>query len=445
MDFATRQFCYNRLNPEEVLKPDNPLNFDLDKESDGEARGGMWVDALFRKIALCGSGALGQRERLFFTGLPGSGKTTELLRLKDRLEREGNCLVAFVDAYEHLNLHDELNVFDVISLATYAVERAVLEAEGRSPDDAGRQDSFLARFWRLLNTEGELSKVEASVSGFKFFVSLKDDKTLRERVHLTISSSFSRFKKEASDTLKLLDDRAKTAGKSGGVVVIVDSLEKIHGYDNHDKVIESAVRIFGLGAPDLRLPVHAIFTVPAELYTRTHVEAKFFPMIKIRTRNDQPYPEGLQAAKQLVFKRIEQAHLASLFGPQWEEKLVKLINHSGGYLRDILRMLREAVAAANDVLSERAFARILNDCADRYRSLVTRADFDWLAKVACHKTLLLDDPEYRTIAGRMLYNDVVLKYQNDESWFDLHPAIMDTPGLKQRIEHVRSEQPSACA
>lgn len=52
-------------------------------------------------------------EVFFLTGLRGSGKTVQLLRLKQDLQRRGFAVVMF-SAEDYLNMHEPLNVVDVL-------------------------------------------------------------------------------------------------------------------------------------------------------------------------------------------------------------------------------------------------------------------------------------------------------------------------------------------
>ena len=91
MDKQRCGVLYNRCNPDIALEPGDELYIDLDARG---VRGHDWVERLAAPIDL----AAGPTIQLF-TGLPGSGKSTELRRLVQRLgAAESNFEVVYIDA-----------------------------------------------------------------------------------------------------------------------------------------------------------------------------------------------------------------------------------------------------------------------------------------------------------------------------------------------------------
>lgn len=86
MEFAKRQHYYKTFNPREPLSPEDTRNKNFDGETEVPIRGINWAQTLADEIALETGPDM---EPLFklFTGLPGSGKTTELLRLSSIVSR----------------------------------------------------------------------------------------------------------------------------------------------------------------------------------------------------------------------------------------------------------------------------------------------------------------------------------------------------------------------
>jgi len=82
MDSSTRKYLYDRCKPEEALGPADDRNVDIDAlgEEGARARGVNWVERLASEIRLA-------EEPMceLFSGLRGSGKSTELRRLAHTL------------------------------------------------------------------------------------------------------------------------------------------------------------------------------------------------------------------------------------------------------------------------------------------------------------------------------------------------------------------------
>lgn len=429
---------YNRCQPAEPLEPGDDRNVDFDADPH-RPRGLVWVDRLYRPIQLADAPVM-----LLFTGLPGSGKSTELRRLAQRLasEQGTNLLPVVVDAEEVLDLTNPIDVPDIIATVVAAVERAVLALEGKS-DSPG----WLGRFWDwLAGTDVELKKVSLGVGEIaKLDLELKARPSLREQVHTVIARNFTAFVDRAREELVRLEERARASGRRG-IVVIYDSIEKLRGLStNFTDVLASAEAVFGSGAPYLRLPVHVVYTVPVALAARSLARIIFMPMIKLHNRDTPavPYAPGVAALREMIRRRVPDEALLEVLGPQAEERVGALIQLSGGYPREVIRLLRSVFLVGEFPLDDGEFKRVLNDVRTELRQVVPADAFEWLARVAKDKFLTIETEEHRAAADLMLSNNVIMRYRNDDEWFDLHPAARAIPGVLAALARLERDDASA--
>jgi hypothetical protein len=82
-----------------------------------------------------------------FTGQRGTGKSTELKRLKKRLE-DGGAVVFYADLSEFLLLTKEVEISDFLVSVAGAMSEQVLAAYGASPGNR----SYWQRFTRFMET-----------------------------------------------------------------------------------------------------------------------------------------------------------------------------------------------------------------------------------------------------------------------------------------------------
>ncbi|WP_437653638.1 hypothetical protein [Sorangium sp. So ce1182] len=447
VDKKLRRTYYNRCNPDESLPPDDPRYVDIDAKSP-EARGRNWSDALASRIELSEKPVCE-----FFTGLPGSGKSTELKHLAARLEGKDGArlLPVLIDAETVLDIYNQIDVPEILVAILYKTDEVVLTAEGKDPKDALKDGRF-ARLWHwLTTTEVELSSLEASVNakagekdvaevsgGAKAVLDLKTIPTLREKVRAKVAANMTTFIAQVKAALVALNKRAKKL-KYNGVVVIFDSLEKLRGIStNWTEVLTSAERIFTGGAPYLQLPVHVIYTLPPALVLRLSEPVHFLPMLKLHDRSGNR-AAGFDVARELIRQRVPDEHLREFFGAtSGEDRVERLIAWSGGYPREIVRLLQSFIAASS--LDEPLFKRLLSQAADQYRRTVPENALRWLARVHLEKRLIIDDDTHRATVDLMVQNNVVLRYLNDAEWFDLHPAVRDMPALRDEIARFQAEQ-----
>lgn len=446
-----RKLYFNLCNPDQPLLPNSAQNVDIDHlDSSQPVRGLNWAERLARIIEFSSlSDPAAERPAcVLFTGLPGSGKSTELLRLKDRLQkREGaNLLTVLIQAERTLDLNDTIDVSDIYVSILYEVERQVLIAEGQDPSDAMR-DGILTRLAGLLDSDVTIeAKLSLAVLGAGLALEMKENPDVRREVRRRVERSTARFLRQCHTELTNLRDRARKEGYAG-IVVIYDSLEKLRGITtNFAEVLRSAELLFAGGSPHLQLPVHTLYTVPPALVLRIKAPVEFMPMIKLWDREGRPFAPGLAAARQLVEQRIpDREVLRWIFGAAedttLERRLHQLIEWSAGYPRELVRLLRNAILDAP--LDDAKLARLLGQAGDDYRRLLLGTDMDWLARVAVEHTPDPADEAQRQAADRMFANNVVLRYQNTEEWYEVHPAVRKLPKLQSAINRLQESDRAA--
>jgi hypothetical protein len=441
VDLSIRQALYDKCR-DEPLAPEDERNVDFDRlTKDAPVRGVSWVERLAGPIELSPRRPV----RRFVTGLPGSGKSTELRRLALRLGRPdgANLLVVSVDAEQVIDLAQPVDVPDIIMVLVDAAERRVLELEGHDPAGA-MQERYLTRVWHWLTSTNvaldglNLGGDAAGVPG-ELAVKLKTEPSFRQRVRETLATHFSRFLAEARTELLLLQERVQRAGRAG-LCLLFDSLEKNRGIStNWNAVLDSAERVFGAGAPHLDLPVHSIYTVPAAMVGRRVGNIEFMPVIKLRDREGTTFAPGYGALRTLVRRRIQDPDLFALLGSDAEARIERLIERSGGYPREIVQALRWIIELPEHPATDDDLERLHMEARERYRAVVLASDVPWLASVARTKTLTTEDDGHRLTVDRALQNNVVLRYCNRDVWYDLHPAVYDIEMLQQALADGESD------
>lgn len=449
MDQATKRLYYNLCNPDQPLPPDSERNVDVDElgDADQPVRGDNWVNRLAEPIEFAIADAAVEKPAcIFFTGLPGSGKSTEILRLRKRLQdRQGtNLLVVYIDAERLLDLTDAIDISDIYVVILYEVERRLLEVQGKDPALAMGAGALARISDTLQGLSFEGAKVQISALGAALALEMKAQPSLRQEVRRRVAAHTTTFLKKTREELVEFRAQAKDLGYSG-IVVLFDSLEKLRGIStNFTEVLESAEKLFAGEAPYLRLPVHVLYTIPPALILRLRQHVEFMPMIKLwdRTNHQQRFQPGFDAALSIIRKRIPEDKLSEFLGGDSKEaiaaRLDQLVVWSAGYPREIIRLLRSVIQQAP--LSDRKFERLLGQAGDEYRRLLLASDLDWLARVAVEHTPLPADEIQRQAADRMFANNVVLRYQNTQEWYDVHPAVRAMPALEETIRRRAAEK-----
>jgi hypothetical protein len=430
MDRAARKLYFNRCDPSEPLGPEDDRAVDLDAQG---ARGASWTEAVAARIEL-------SDEPVYelFTGLPGTGVTTELRRLSARLGRgDRPWLTVRVDAGEVFDLTSTVHPIDLLLgiLDQVTEEVSALDKETASADPF-TPDPWIRRFRSWVGSD------EANRPGSPSFSAkeLRADAALRERVRKHVSMEISRFTTDVHDELVLLHDHVRRHGREG-IVVVVDSLQRLRGMSaNAREVLASAERMFRKGTWMLRLPVHVVYTVPpALLVGRLTDPVELLPCIRVRERDGSRSPSGYETARELVRRRIPDEHLAEILGSAaLADRMEQLITRTGGHPGDLVRALQRLIAAGERKLSPTAFRRILGEGAETYVAGLPAGAYPLLARVAVEKPAIPPVDGSAEVAEAVFASGAVLPYRNGERWLDVHPAVLALPGVRESVERLAS-------
>jgi hypothetical protein len=395
----------------------------------------------------------------FFSGFRGSGKTTELFRLRRELVAQG-YLVLYADALEYINPADEIDITDLLLVLAMAFSDALKE-RGLGQIEI---DSHWERFknW-LYNTEISMpevtGKTKLSALGFaeteaSFKLALRTTPTFRQELQKALSNRIGELKEKVNafiqDGVKAIQ---KAKGEDTRIVFIFDSLEQIRGsLFNEQDVIQSVERVFSLHHRLLELPfIHTIYAVPPwlKLVVANHPkQTVMLHSVKQWLNDDErtKYEDGKNIFRKLIVKRFEEDGFRKFFGEDWnaatETKADRLINLCGGHFRDLLRMLREAVLTAKDLpISDSEIETAIANVRSNFLP-ISQDDAKWLSKIAESRSLseALENLSGENVGkvARYLDTHLVLYLKNGDEWYDIHPLIYDE--VKRIVERTRAAE-----
>jgi hypothetical protein len=415
-------------DPQRPLEADDPLYvpFDEGAPTRGTSHTSC-IQALRRFIYLKDESCQ------LFTGFPGTGKTTELRRLRAQLgnAKDLPTFAVYIDFEEYLDRYTPASITDVLRIVAYMLDRAATVAEGKDPD---AEPGYARRFFDFLKqTDVSLHRFDVHLAGAVVMLEMKNNPTFRQKVEEVLSGRFQQFAAEAQQTmtdavLRLRRAQSTTAER---VVVIADGLEKFTPLreEDRDSMEASVESLFVQHARLLRLPCHVIYTFPlwlrfrvAELGSLYDSQPLVLPMVKLSERDGKRYDPGVDKLADVVRRRIEVARVMG------EDDLARLVTSSGGYPRDLLRMTREVLVRAESFPASGAVIdRVIADLAHEYAVIVRGTHVPMLKEVAASHALPQADAAEVAAFGRLLEKWLVLAYRDEEEWYDLHPLVRRAP------------------
>lgn len=370
------------------------------------------------------------------TGHRGVGKTTELKRVKQRLESSETgrpLFVSFLEVEQWLDLQD-VQAPDII----FHMVRQLVDDLNAAGFALGRVkfEQFFGEIKDLLNSEVELKSIKVPAGIAEFGLVLKDvpsaRPTLRRLIEGHLPTIYDLINKVV---LTKAREWLKASGRAEDILVIVDQLDRIPQKVINDEGLTNQRNIYLDRASILRsLDCHVLYTVPIELaYSDAHLRLKaayggetlLLPLIPVSLRNDEDCPDGIRALCRIVRERIAKtgATPQQVFEGDVLERFCRV---SGGYICNVFILLRSALERCDElpITGEIADRTIRRQAIDLSLSLLPKHR-EALRTVHQSKAVF-GDPELWNL---LLRNLMALPYEDESGvWYDWNPLIAAVPG-----------------
>jgi hypothetical protein len=416
LDFLKR--VYRNLDPNKPLEPGDTFYHPVYEQADvADPVARLKQEILFSDV----------QSLQFFSGFRGSGKTTELYRLREALEEDG-YIVLYASALEYINPALPIEISDLLVILAGAFGDAVQQW---APTIDVRGESYWTRLVHFLqSTEVELKEFSFGIKdGPSFKISLKETPSFRQRVQGILATRLAELENQ---TQKFFEDcviaiRRERPGAQ--IVFLFDQLEQLRGSRLTDQeVLSSVERLFSQHRDRLHLPsIHVVYTVPPWLkFILPGTPITLIPSVR-QWENDAArtqYEPGRACLYQVLVKRFGgEAGLLQFFGKT--ANVFKLIDLCGGHFRDLLRLAREAVVrSTSSPVPDKVLEASIIEVRSSYLPIAA-ADAVWLQLIATSRThgLRTTTPEDVNRFSHFLDTHLVLFLRNGEEWYDIHPLI----------------------
>ncbi|MEZ4406451.1 MAG: hypothetical protein R3A52_08255 [Polyangiales bacterium] len=241
-----------------------------------------------------------------------------------------------------------------------------------------------------------------------------------------IQHAFRRYPNALLKHVNNLLDAANEALGERRLLVVIDNLDR---YD--PEVVDKL--LYGSGRLVRALKCHMIVTPPIALHYKPKTEPldkSYIPVVLYTVRlrrKDQPHDafDPASVAKKLLLEALDKRMDLDKLMPDPAAR-DRLLSASGGAMRDLLRLVREAIVIAPGAKLEhaaidRAATRLRIDMRDRINA---NGWAPTLARIMRDKQIN-DAPDCLDL----LYQQLVYRY-NSEGWYDVHPLVAEIPEVQ---------------
>ena len=434
---TTLREAFQATNPQQSLGSGDPYYVDLT-----QARNSLATVYMKQTIENCGEG---QYSPIVLSGHRGSGKSTELRQLEQALG--SSCFMLYLDVIDFLDPQD-IDYTDLFLL----VCRQLLESlhEKKVSLSANLLRDVEKWFMDVTKETEESVKLSAGVSTearagaeipfiARLFAKLTADaKAGSSRTTSTrqeLDRQFSGLSSSTNVLLTAASQALRDANKPYRLLIVFDNLDRLPPKKSEEL-------FFAHGSQLQEMACHAVYTVSIDTYySRRHLANVFpnrqiIPNVKLRASKSSSGPNrpGVDALLEVIQKRLSVEVL-----PQPSPLAEEFVRRSGGSIRQLIPLLREAVQSAQARSLETIDSEALEDAArsiqQDYERMLEPSDYKLLARTYATKSIEKDDAHMQ-----LLSNLAILEYNGKDLWHDVNPLIEPIDAFQSFVKRNRSKR-----
>ncbi len=419
--------------------PDSHFHFPLEHQ-----RGSYSRQAMLQTFQLDGTGTLRPgvaartNEAVLFGGHIGCGKSTEL--------RDFAVLFGRSYTVSHLEITKTLDINNLrfsdllMALAEELVktfERADLSLQPASVFIDPVVNWFETRIVkqdRFKDLEGEIKTEAKAGGGIPFLVGLlatitakvRGGVSYREELRNEVRNGFSQLLGHFNALIAHANDLLAKQER-GPLLFIIDGTDKLAREDS-ETFFNADINQLG------QIQTNLVVCAPISVLLESGTIAQRFvrvqlPMVKIFEPDETPRADEENALIDLVLKRMPITYFDD------RETVRYLVQHSGGHVRDLLRLVRACFGHLDAAPITRNVAQLAaSNMASEYQRLVRKDDWHELVKIDLSRG---DEKDRTDDRLRLLYDLVLLEFNN--YWWRSHPLVRTLPAYKKALATAQEQ------
>lgn len=364
----------------------------------------------------------------------GSGKSTELYRLKDMLE-DGGWYVVFTDVAARgrdVDLSD-LDFPDLLVI----ILRDLVESLKAPPLDINLEPGYFRdlfrRFRDVLLSPVEVESIELDAGLVKLGAAVRTPET-RKSLRTIIAGDAGSWLHAANDAFDKARAQLRGLGRHN-LAVIVDGLDKL--VDTRRERSGWRENLYKDRRPEMGgLRCHVVYTIPLDivLTSRGQVIADLYnlsdlpvvPMVKVRERPPagKPFVPGIEQLRAMVHKRLFDLKVtdAEAFAPGVLDRLIAI---SGGQLRQLMQFIRDACPAGLPITMS-TIEQLERSVRLGYSYWLGPTHWELIHQARTGGELVSTAQNAEPLS-ELIESRALLHYRNHGQWYGPNPLLPDPP------------------
>ena len=383
---------------------------------------GMDVDARRLRVVPVG-------QCILFGGHRGCGKSTELRAIAAELVGPERFLVVSIDTLQALDINN-LTYADVALALAASVEQAGITVPEVFQTPLHGWFREVSRNTALTTSlTGEVKAGVKAEPGLPFvgklFASLtaaiRSNTTYKTEIRESVRNSFSVLARGLNKLLSFVDSEVSKQGK-GHAVIVVDGTDCLRGDEPDDFFVRDSHQL-------RQLRGNCIYCAPIGVLNEQGQVGQNFdaifrlPMVKLAEKcQPEPLPVAWRRLREFVHRRLPAENFDD------PATLDRLIAHSGGHPRDLLRLVNLCFQEIDQgPISGQVAATAARRLTNEYQRWVRFDDFALLARIDRAGS---DYAPVTEQTRRLLYDLALLEHNS--YWWQSHPAVRALDGYRAK-------------
>lgn len=359
--------------------------------------------------------ALVKPPKYFFAGHRGCGKSTELNRLVESPKINEKYWPVKFSVKEVCDFNDLSHIEVLLAMGTQIFHQYTERGGQIKADLLAQLEKWKGSTIEQLREKGAVFESGAGFDIGQFLLSallkVKTEHVTRQTMRQVIEPRLS----ELIEIINLMSVEIQAQSKRQ-LLVVIEDLDK--------PPLKIARALFEDSLTNLMQPICAIvYTIPMSIYfdpayTQIREGNYFLPSVKLHLKGqrDQLRETGLRTMRHFVLARMDETLIA-------KTALDQAAQMSGGLFREMGHIMQKAIDHAlarndeqvTDLDINRAVAQIRSD----FRRQLNDEAYRLLLEV--RDTNEMRHPEK---LASLFHSLTILEYVNDETWCDVHPALL---------------------
>lgn len=362
---------------------------------------------------------ISQTLKLFLSGHRGTGKTTELLKLKNEIDETTCFFSVFCD------LSDEeldVNNIDFIDIIILILEKLTKTLDDKKIDIPKANiepfyDWYKQRITEINNQTDESASIEVEgkvgIDLFSLFSlvsktkgKLSGSNSTKETIRKVFKNKFSDFSLKFNEFILDIKDYLLKNGISKDLLFIIDGFEKIGSLEDRKKILIDNSNKF------VEIKANMIITLPIELFSEVSRLKEFashisFPLITLDNNSKERF-------KEFIYKRIDK----NLFDS--EQTVEKIIYYGAGSPRETLKIISNAyIQAEGEIIDLKSIQDAQKSISEELMKYLDEKEISLLKQIYTKTKIPFSDE-----LAKLLIKKVLLDYE-DGLEREINPILLD--------------------